>query len=87
MTPVRDRFYDTVYRNIGLTVHTHVAFSYWLGKLEMHPKLGGPPASPNFRMALFDAGNMDRDGNILKKGTRTWWYKWVIPVAASHPID
>lgn len=71
----QDKFGVTVYRNTGLDDQSHVAFSYQLGKLEMCPKLGGPNQPPRFsEPELFDAGNMDRDGNIIKKSTRRWWY-------------
>lgn len=74
----QDKFGVTVYRNTGLNDQSHVAFSYQLGELEMCPKLGGPNQPPRFsEPELFDAGNMDRDGNIIKKNTRRWWYKYV----------
>lgn len=74
----QDRFGVTVYRDTGLNDQTHVAFSSQLGALEMCPKLGGPNQPPRFsEPALFDAGNTDRDGNLILKGTRRWWYKCV----------
>lgn len=73
----QNKFGVTVYRNTGLTDQSHVAFSYQLGELEMCPKLGGPNQPPRFsEPELFDAGNMNRDGGIIGKGTRRWWYKY-----------
>ncbi|KAF8578470.1 alpha-ketoglutarate-dependent 2,4-dichlorophenoxyacetate dioxygenase [Ramaria rubella] len=71
----QDRFGVTVYRNTGLDDQSHVAFSYQLGKLEMCPKLSGPNVPPRFsEPELFDAGNIDREGNLILKGSRRWWY-------------
>lgn len=71
----QDRFGVTVYRNTGLNDKTHVAFSSQFGELEMAPRLT-PNQPPRFsKPELFDAGNMDIHGNLIKKGTRRWWYK------------
>jgi len=69
----------TVWRNTGLTDETHVAFSRIFGHLELAPK----PQNFKTRFVLrelFDASNLDADGNILnnemvrlhKKGDQLW---------------
>ncbi|GJJ11829.1 hypothetical protein Clacol_006067 [Clathrus columnatus] len=66
------KFGVTVYRNTGLNDQSHVAFSYQLGELEMCPKLNGPNQPPRFsEPELFDAGNTDMEGNIIKKNSRS----------------
>lgn len=60
-----------MYRNTGLDDVRHIAFSYQLGKLEYVPKFRGPNVPDRFgHPELFDVGNTDIDGNILKEGTR-----------------
>jgi len=70
-----DRFGVTVYRNTGLDDLRHVQFSKQLGDLEHVPKFRGPNVPDRFDYPeLFDAGNTDRDGNIIQKDSRRWWY-------------
>ena len=60
----------TVYRNTGLDDVGHIRFSRQLGDLEKAPRLQ-PNAPLRFdHPELFDAGNTDRDGNIIQKDTR-----------------
>lgn len=69
----------TVYRNTGLTDETHIAFSRIFGHIELAPIIEGRKFRFNHR-ELFDAGNLDADGNIVKnetmrrvsKGNRQW---------------
>ncbi|KAH8114927.1 alpha-ketoglutarate-dependent 2,4-dichlorophenoxyacetate dioxygenase [Phellopilus nigrolimitatus] len=69
------RFGVTVYRNTGLTDEAHIAFSRQLGFLEKVPKFRGPNVPDRFGYPeLFDAGNTDLDGSIIKKDSRRWWY-------------
>ena len=68
----------TVWRDTGLTDETHVAFSRIFGHLELAPRAA---ARTRFTQPeLFDASNIDVDGNIVdnelvrirKKGDRLW---------------
>jgi len=69
------RFGVTIYRDTGLDDRRHVEFSRQLGELEHVPKFSGPKTVPRFAYSeLFDAGNTDKDGNIVQKNTRRWWY-------------
>lgn len=69
----------TVYRNTGLTDETHIAFSRIFGHVELAPLINGRKPRFNHR-ELFDAGNLDAEGNInanetmrvLSKGNRQW---------------
>jgi alpha-ketoglutarate-dependent 2,4-dichlorophenoxyacetate dioxygenase len=68
-----------VYRNTGLTDETHIAFSRIFGHLERAPARKGARTRLAHR-ELFDAGNLDPDGEITKdaraieyrKGDRLW---------------
>lgn len=65
------RFGVTVYRNTKLTDEGHIAFSRQLGDLEKVPKFRGPNVPDRFGYPeLFDAGNTDLDGTIVKEGSR-----------------
>jgi alpha-ketoglutarate-dependent 2,4-dichlorophenoxyacetate dioxygenase len=76
---VQDQYGVTVWRNTGLTDETHVAFSRIFGHLELAPRAPGRPAR-FAHQELFDAGNLDVEGNIItnemvrlhKKGDRLW---------------
>jgi alpha-ketoglutarate-dependent 2,4-dichlorophenoxyacetate dioxygenase len=69
----------TVYRNTGLTDETHIAFSRIFGHIELAPLIAGRKFRFNHR-ELFDAGNLDAEGNItanetmrrFSKGNRLW---------------
>jgi len=74
-----DRWGVCVYRNTGLDDETHIAFSRIFGHLELAPAMKG--RTPRFaHRELFDAGNLDVNGNIItdeslllhKKGDRLW---------------
>lgn len=69
----------TVWRNTGLTDESHVEFSRIFGHLELAPR--PPGRKPRHeRPELFDASNLDAEGNIIdnemiryiKKGDRQW---------------
>lgn len=69
----------TVWRNTGLTDETHVAFSRIFGEVMLAPRIGTMP--PKYACPeLFDASNIDREGNILddertrilNRGNRLW---------------
>ncbi|PRQ70947.1 alpha-ketoglutarate-dependent 2,4-dichlorophenoxyacetate dioxygenase [Rhodotorula toruloides] len=64
-----------IFRDTGLDDARHVKFSQQLGELEVCPKFGGPDQPDRFSSRyLFDAGNMNLDGSIVKEGTRRWQY-------------
>ena len=68
----------TIHRNTGLDDDSHVAFSRIFGHLEVAPHKGRKVRYR--REELFDAGNLDGDGEIIqdelirlhKKGDRLW---------------
>ncbi|HEY8510271.1 MAG TPA: TauD/TfdA family dioxygenase [Steroidobacteraceae bacterium] len=69
-----DRFGVCVFRRTGLTDESHIAFSRLFGELEHAPFLHGKKrrfAHPE----LFDAGNLDVDGNILSDERRRLYNK------------
>ena len=69
----------TVYRATGLDDETHIAFSRNFGHIELAPAASGRRTRHQHR-ELFDASNLDADGNIIdnemvrlhKKGDRLW---------------
>ena len=75
---IQNRWGVTVWRDTGLDDASHVAFSRIFGQVELAPSHG---KAPRFSQPeLFDATNIDRDGNILtdegrrliNKGNRLW---------------
>jgi len=74
-----DRWGVCVYRNTGLDDAGHIAFSRIFGHLEQAPAMSGRKSRHKFR-ELFDASNLDADGNIIqddmvllhKKGDQLW---------------
>ncbi|HWL46324.1 MAG TPA: TauD/TfdA family dioxygenase [Sphingomonadaceae bacterium] len=74
-----DRWGVCVYRDTGLDNESHIAFSRIFGHLELAPSRPGRPPKYGHR-ELFDAGNLDADGQIIqddallqhKKGDRLW---------------
>lgn len=74
-----DRWGVCVYRNTGLDDESHIAFSRVFGHLELCPTMLGRRGRHAHR-ELFDASNLDADGDILtnpdvllhKKGDRLW---------------
>jgi alpha-ketoglutarate-dependent 2,4-dichlorophenoxyacetate dioxygenase len=75
----QDQWGVTVWRNTGLDDASHVAFSRIFGHLELAPRPAGRKARFQ-HPELFDAGNLDAEGNIIrdemvklhKKGDRLW---------------
>jgi len=75
----QDQWGVTVWRDTGLTDESHIAFSRIFGHLELAPRAPGRPARFGHQ-ELFDAGNLDAEGNIItnemvrlhKKGDRLW---------------
>jgi len=75
MMDAQHKFGVTVYYDTGLDDAGHVSFSKQLGELELCPKFNGPNQLPRFDDPhLFDAGNMYRDGSLVLKDSRRWWY-------------
>jgi len=74
-----DTYAVCVFRDTGLTDESHIAFSYLLGKLEFAPSFFGKGKRFDYP-ELFDAGNLDANGNILiderrrlyNKGNALW---------------
>jgi alpha-ketoglutarate-dependent 2,4-dichlorophenoxyacetate dioxygenase len=65
-----DRYAVCVFRATALQDESHIAFSRLLGKLEHAPRLFGKNISRFQHPELFDAGNLDADGNILSDERR-----------------
>lgn len=65
----QDKWGVTVWRDTGLTDETHVAFSRIFGHLELAPVHKGRPS--RFALPeLFDAGNIDTEGQIIDNPLR-----------------
>ena len=70
----------TVYRATGLDDESHIAFSRVFGHIELAPAASGGRKMRHQHRELFDASNLDADGNIIdnemvrlhKKGDRLW---------------
>jgi alpha-ketoglutarate-dependent 2,4-dichlorophenoxyacetate dioxygenase len=75
ITAVLDRYGIAVFRETGLDDQRHVAFSRQLGRLEMAPRLFGAHRARFALPELFDAGNLDREGNILQDERRRLYNK------------
>jgi alpha-ketoglutarate-dependent 2,4-dichlorophenoxyacetate dioxygenase len=69
-----DRYAVCVFRATGLTDESHIAFSRLFGKLELAPRFGARARRFN-HPELFDAGNLDVDGSILKDERRRLYNK------------
>ena len=75
----QNRWGITVWRDTGLTDESHIAFSRIFGHMELAPLIAGRKSRFSHR-ELFDAGNLDSDGNIVademvrlhKKGDQIW---------------
>jgi alpha-ketoglutarate-dependent 2,4-dichlorophenoxyacetate dioxygenase len=75
----QDKYGVTVWRQTGLSDETHIEFSRLFGHLELAPRMEGRRPR-HARRELFDASNLDADGNIIanelvrlhKKGDRLW---------------
>jgi alpha-ketoglutarate-dependent 2,4-dichlorophenoxyacetate dioxygenase len=69
----------TVWRQTGLDDESHIAFSRIFGHIELAPRMAGR-AYRHAHRELFDASNLDADGNIVqdemirlhKRGDRLW---------------
>ncbi|MEP7245282.1 MAG: TauD/TfdA family dioxygenase [Gammaproteobacteria bacterium] len=70
-----DRYAVCVYRGTPLDDASHIAFSRLLGKLELAPALFGKGVKRFEHPELFDAGNLDVQGNILLDERRRLYNK------------
>ena len=70
-----DTYAVCVFRNTALTDESHIAFSYLLGKLEFAPSFFGKGVKRFNYPELFDAGNLDANGNILVDERRRLYNK------------
>ncbi|MBO9498178.1 MAG: TauD/TfdA family dioxygenase [Novosphingobium sp.] len=76
---IQDRWGVTVWRDTGLDDAGHVAFSRLFGRVELAPRHTGKPSRMS-EPELFDASNLDLEGNIATnesirlgaKGNRLW---------------
>jgi len=61
-----DRYAVVVVRGASLSDDDHIRFSRAFGPLELPPRLGRPePLKRRMRPELFNASNLDEDGNII----------------------
>ena len=60
-----DRYAVTVVRDASLSDDDHIRFSRAFGPLELPPKMGRFNVACRLRRELFDASNLDADGNII----------------------
>jgi alpha-ketoglutarate-dependent 2,4-dichlorophenoxyacetate dioxygenase len=70
-----DRYGVCVFRATGMNDAAHIAFSYQLGKLEHAPRLFGKNFARFDQPELFDAGNLDANGQILADDRRRVYNK------------
>ena len=70
-----DRYAVCVFRATGMNDAAHIAFSYQLGKLEHAPRLFGKKFARFDKPELFDAGNLDANGQILADDRRRVYNK------------
>jgi alpha-ketoglutarate-dependent 2,4-dichlorophenoxyacetate dioxygenase len=72
---VMDRYAVCVFRATGLTDETHISFSRLLGQLELAPQAIAGRVRRFQHPELFDAGNLDAQGNILVDERRRLYNK------------
>ncbi len=70
-----DTYAVCVFRGTALSDESHIAFSYLLGKLEYAPSFFGKGVKRFNYPELFDAGNLDANGNILMDERRRLYNK------------
>jgi alpha-ketoglutarate-dependent 2,4-dichlorophenoxyacetate dioxygenase len=75
ITAVLDRYGVAVFRETGLDDQRHVAFSRQFGELELAPQLFGAQRARFAHPELFDAGNVDGNGQILLDERRRLYNK------------
>lgn len=69
---LQNRYGVLVFRSTGLDDEAHVRYSKNFGALETIHGVNKPrrATSPH----LYDAGNLDAEGNIIPKYSRAWWH-------------
>lgn len=69
---LQNKYGVLVFRSTGLDDNTHVCYSKSFGALESIHGVNKPrrASSPH----LYDAGNLDPEGNIIPKHSRAWWH-------------
>lgn len=69
---LQNKYGVLAFRSTGLDDDTHVRYSKSFGALESIHGLNKPrrASSPH----LYDAGNLDPEGNIIPKHSRAWWH-------------
>lgn len=60
-----DRYAVTVVRDADISDEEHIRFSRAFGPLELPPSMGRDPAKRRLRRELFDASNLDINGEII----------------------
>ncbi|OOF98694.1 hypothetical protein ASPCADRAFT_162357 [Aspergillus carbonarius ITEM 5010] len=70
---LQDRYAVLIFRETGLDNARHIAFSQQLGeKLEINPFFYGRENDRLGEPLLFDVGNIELDGSLVKRDSRRW---------------
>ncbi|QKX62100.1 uncharacterized protein TRUGW13939_09256 [Talaromyces rugulosus] len=70
---LQDKYGVLIFRQTGLDNSRHIAFSQQLGeKLEINPFFYGRENDRLGEPLLFDVGNIELDGSLVKRDSRRW---------------
>jgi alpha-ketoglutarate-dependent 2,4-dichlorophenoxyacetate dioxygenase len=69
---LQNKYGVLAFRSTRLNDETHVRYSKNFGALESIHGLNKPRRASSLH--LYDAGNLDPEGNIIPKGSRAWWH-------------
>lgn len=69
---LQNKYGVLAFRSTGLNDETHVRYSKNFGALESIHGLNKSRRASS--LYLYDAGNLDPEGNIIPKGSRAWWH-------------
>ncbi|KAJ5658669.1 alpha-ketoglutarate-dependent 2-4-dichlorophenoxyacetate dioxygenase [Penicillium longicatenatum] len=73
LVALQDRYAVLVFRKTGLTNASHISFSQQLGNdLEINPFFYGRENDRLGEPLLFDVGNIELDGSLVKQDSRRW---------------
>ncbi|KAJ5553555.1 hypothetical protein N7494_002933 [Penicillium frequentans] len=73
LVALQDTYSVLIFRSTGLTNAGHIAFSQQLGKeLEINPFFYGRENDRLGEPLLFDVGNIELDGSLVKRDSRRW---------------
>ncbi|KAJ5917423.1 hypothetical protein N7466_010977 [Penicillium verhagenii] len=73
LVALQDKYAVLIFRNTGLDNEHHIAFSQQLGKdLEINPFFYGRENDRLGEPLLFDVGNIELDGSLVKRDSRRW---------------